>query len=100
MSQDFKTSHTVKNNDQLICGWRAHSSSDEDEPVPSGPKCGAPATYISCMPFIDTPTCEKHKCRCAKRIILPHKMDAIEGPTCQCGKPSMNESGWCGKCEI
>ncbi len=32
------------------------------------PNCTNEATHISCQPLIDTPTCEAHKCRCAKRI--------------------------------
>lgn len=32
------------------------------------PCCTAEATHVSCQPFIGTPTCGKHKCRCAKPI--------------------------------
>jgi len=30
--------------------------------------CPNEATHVSCKPFLDTPTCEAHKCRCAKLI--------------------------------
>ena len=37
-----------------------------------GAECGAPATCISCVPLIDTPTCDAHKCRCAKPRPTPN----------------------------
>jgi len=30
--------------------------------------CDKEATHVSCVPFVNTPTCEEHKCRCAKPI--------------------------------
>jgi len=30
---------------------------------------------------------------------LPHRLDAVGGPECRCGRASRHESGWCGECE-
>ena len=29
-----------------------------------------------------------------------HQMDAPEGPICRCGRPSREQSGWCGQCAV
>lgn len=50
-----------------VCRW---SPTDDDDNV-IGPACGAPASWWSCVPFISAPTCDKHKCRCAKPIDEP-----------------------------
>lgn len=33
--------------------------------------CDQPATHYSCMPYVQTPTCAEHSCRCASPIELP-----------------------------
>lgn len=63
-----------------ICGWFDDGGYEEDSPPP-GPKCGAPAMWVSCVPFINTPTCQQHKCRCASRI----------APCANCGEPTVLE---------
>lgn len=40
------------------------------------PCCTAEATHVSCQPYVGTPTCAKHACRCATLIAdgtsMPH----------------------------
>lgn len=46
--------------------WLPTDDEDEYQSVGSGPQCTEVATHLSCVPHIDTPTCQKHKCRCNK----------------------------------
>ncbi len=41
---------------------------DTDEHDASGEHCGAPASWLSCVPFVDAPSCDEHRCRCRKPI--------------------------------
>jgi hypothetical protein len=41
---------------------------DDDGFENMGPACGKPATHVSCTPYVRTPTCAEHKCRCAKLL--------------------------------
>ena len=52
-----------------ICEHRELLETDEDSDFPSGPRCGAPAEWLSCTPIIDQPVCEKHRCRCRKPLV-------------------------------
>src|SRR6478752_888668 len=51
----------------LTCQWHEEHEAD-DGTITTGPDCGEPATYRSCIPYMNTPTCAQHKCRCAKPI--------------------------------
>lgn len=54
---------------EQTCEWRAEEGDMlEGVPLSYGPVCGKPARWMSCVPFVRTPTCDKHKCRCAKPI--------------------------------
>lgn len=50
-----------------VCKYRSGGFGDG----PQGPKCDATAHWISCQPVIGTPTCDAHRCRCAKPIDSP-----------------------------
>lgn len=50
------------------CGWFDETYDDATDPHPMPESCSEPATHISCTPFMCTPTCAKHKCRCAKPL--------------------------------
>ena len=43
----------------------------DDDYCGSGEQCPNEATHRSCVPFINTPTCKDHKCRCAKPLVKP-----------------------------
>jgi len=43
-----------------------------------GVMCGQPATWISCIPFSNTPTCDAHKCRCRKPIDIQSNRNNTE----------------------
>lgn len=45
-----------------------HQDYIDDEGYALGAHCGEPAEWLSCVPYIDTATCEMHKCRCARPI--------------------------------
>ncbi len=47
------------------CIWREEDDDGIGKPETT---CGKPATHISCVPFVGSPTCEEHKCRCARSI--------------------------------
>ncbi len=51
----------------FTCDWTPDPCGDSTI-VPEG--CNSPATHISCKPFKNSQTCEKHKCRCAIPIKL------------------------------
>jgi hypothetical protein len=51
----------------VFCGYYVTDEND----VRIGPACGKPATSYSCMPLRDTPTCDEHKCRCARPLGAP-----------------------------
>ena len=50
----------------LTCAWC--DEGDPFEGIPAGPVCDKPATHLSCAPYKDAPTCEAHKCRCARTL--------------------------------
>lgn len=53
------------------CRWFEEVGDSDSNYVATGPICGKPASFLSCMPYIRTPTCEEHKCRCAKPLVAP-----------------------------
>jgi hypothetical protein len=58
------------------CAFREWTSADEaieDNPSDNGtgPRCPHTALWLSCRPYVGAPTCEEHKCRCAKPIQKP-----------------------------
>lgn len=50
---------------------------DTDAPFPSGPECGEQATFLACVPSMDTPVCCKHTCRCRKPIKAEEAVGAL-----------------------
>jgi hypothetical protein len=50
------------------CEWQQESEDDATGRISFGPMCGKPATSVSCVPFLRTPTCDEHKCRCARPL--------------------------------
>lgn len=72
-----------------------HREWRDGDALPSGPKCGEPAEWLSCTPIIDQPVCLKHKCRCRKPIPkdMPKTKSHFVAPSnfevCveSCGKP-------------
>jgi hypothetical protein len=60
---------TYKPLEALLCrhrDWLPEQS--EDDMDAAGPECGKPATHLSCVPYLQAPSCEAHKCRCAKPV--------------------------------
>ena len=53
----------------IKCAW---SNFDERFENPELPEicCDQDAEYISCKPFFETPTCESHRCRCARPLSI------------------------------
>lgn len=60
------------------CQWHEEHEAD-DGTITTGPDCGAPAAYRSCVPHVNTPTCARHKCRCAKPIVSDPPVSEGEG---------------------
>ena len=53
---------------------------EDDEVLPTGDECSAPAKWLSCTPYINTPVCEVHRCRCHKPILVSETVhDARNG---------------------
>jgi hypothetical protein len=48
---------------------------DEGFEAEDAKRCGKPARWRSCHPWTNTPTCDEHKCRCAR--LLPVYVDGI-----------------------
>jgi hypothetical protein len=53
---------------EVMCRYAVWDDDFETGKVTVGPECGKPARWVSCMPLTDTPTCDEHKCRCAKPL--------------------------------
>ena len=49
-------------------GWTDEDNAN-DAPFPSGPECGAQASFLACTPVVDTPVCCAHACRCRKPLV-------------------------------
>ncbi len=56
------------------CIWREEDDDGIGKPETT---CGKSATHISCVPFVGSPTCEEHKCRCAKVLSGGHGTDRM-----------------------
>lgn len=52
---------------EYTCAWRP----ENDDSQWSGPECGKPARWRSCLPYINCATCDDHKCRCATLLPSP-----------------------------
>lgn len=55
------------------CQWFEETELEDGTPY-LGSYCGAPATHTACTPIAGGVVCEKHKCRCSKKL-----SDTIEG---------------------
>ena len=53
------------------CVWY---DEDDNGNVPTV-ACGAPATRLSCVPYMRSPTCEKHACRCPRVRLVRLRAD-------------------------
>lgn len=58
----------------MRCEYRLTEYDDNGDELGLEPmSCTADATHLSCIPFVGTKTCEKHKCRCAKPLTPKRK---------------------------
>lgn len=78
------------------CRWHPE---DYDSLSRTGPDCGAPATYLSCQPSRDTPTCFTHRCQCARLISPPHPAVTPCAPAADArpGDPKCERCGGAGE---
>jgi len=57
-----------------VCRWQEVTNEGGLAP----PECTRPARWVSCVPFMQTPTCDEHKCRCAKPIEATNETGAVD----------------------